>query len=115
MPLPTSLGPDRRGEAIVAVVGPGHRLVDVAKRVTETTGPNTSRCTISSSCTRAGDDRRLVEEAFASAALAAGRDLDVACLAGALHESLHAAVLAPGNERADVVLVVVRPGELDAL
>ncbi len=78
--------------------------------MTETTGPNTSRRTISSLLQRAGDDRRLVEEARAVARLAAGGDLDVLQLGGALDEARDAVALALGDQRPDLVLGVVRLG-----
>ncbi len=75
--------------------------------MTETTGPNTSRRTISSSCVRAGNDRRLEEEAVAAAELAAGGDLDVLQLGGAFDEACDAVALAPRDQRADLVFGVV--------
>ena len=107
MALRDVLGPHRGGEPVIAVVGPGDGLVDIGEA-----GDRDDRAEHLAAhdlvlLQRAGDDRRLVEEALAVAGLAAGGDLDVLQLGRALDEAGDAVALAPGDQRADLVFGVV--------
>ena len=75
-----------------------------AKRCTVTTGPKTSRCTISSVLADVDDDRRLDEEAAVAVRAAAGQD---GRALRTLEEAEHAFLLRLRDHRAHLDLVAL--------
>src|SRR5690606_7280376 len=93
---------------VVAVIGPVDRIVDFGEAGDRDNRPEDFAAYDLVVLQRAGDDGRLVVEAGAIADLAAGGDVDVLELGGALDEGSDAVALAPGDQRADLVGGVVR-------
>ena len=88
------LGPDRGGKAVVAVVGPAHRIVNLAEGRDRDDGAEDLAADDLVFLTGTRNDGRAVVEAALAHHRAAGGDLNVAEFAGTFDETCHPVALA---------------------